>query len=257
MTTCTTPFDSLSAYVDAELTPESELEMRRHLDSCARCRDLVETLVGLKESVAATADVRSVPHTLRERVAALRQRSTRPRRWRTVIVFAASVCALVIGAYSWRALRPRATLEGGVIEALVADHVHFRQALDAPQVRSDDPAEVGEWFADKLPFRVALPRLRNASLLGGRLCSLWGQKVAVGFYETQGERVSLFVADASRFPSPVPDAARCEEGLGNYRVCIVPAGDALLLMVADSARASLLLPDVQAAVFGDDTARRN
>lgn len=258
MSSCTTPFVSLSAYVDAELAPDSELEFRRHLDSCPRCRDLVDMLMAMKESVAATAEVHPVPHSLRERVAALDRPASTPRRWVGGIALVASACVLVLAVYAWRAAAPRATLESGVVEALVADHVHFRQAADAPQVRSDDPAEVGAWFEGKLPFRVALPRLRNASLVGGRLCSLWGQKVAVGFYETQGERVSLFAADAARFPSPIPDAARCDEGLGSYRVCVAPAGDAVLLMVADPARASLLLPELQAAVRPDGTdTRRN
>jgi anti-sigma factor (TIGR02949 family) len=246
MSTCNTPFASLSAYVDAELAPESELELRRHLDSCPRCRDVVDMLEALKKSVAATAEVRPVPHSLRERVAALDRPASTRRRWFGRIALAASACAVVLAVYAWRAAAPRTTLESTVVEALVADHVHFRDAPDAPQVRSADPAEVGAWFEGKLPFRVALPRLRNASLVGGRLCSLWGQKVAVGFYETQGERVSLFAADAARFPSPIPDAARCDEGLGSYRVCVAPAGDTVLLMVADSARASLLLPELEA-----------
>lgn len=257
MTTCTTPFESLSAYVDAELSRDEELELRRHLDSCARCHEVVETLMGLKAAVAATADVRPVPHTMRERIVTLHRESIRPRPWRGWIALAASVCIVFAGIQAWRALAPRATLEDSVVEALVADHVHFREALDAPQVRSANPAEVGEWFDGKLPFSVVLPRLRNASLVGGRLCSLWGQKVAVGFYDTQGERVSLFVADARRFPSAVPDQPRCEEGLGSYRVCIVPAGETLLLLVADSPRATLLLPDLEAAMRDRDETRRN
>lgn len=257
MTTCTTPFDSLSAYVDAELSRDAELELRRHLDSCARCRELVETLMGLKAAVAATSDVRPLPHTLRERIATLHRESSRPRPWRGWLALAASVCIVFAGVAAWRALGPRAMLEESVVEALVADHVHFREALDAPQVRSADPVEVGAWFAGKLPFSVALPRLRSASLVGGRLCSLWGQKVAVGFYDTQGERVSLFVSDARSFPSAVPDEPRCEDGLGSYRVCIVPAGETLLLLVADAPRASLLLPDLEAATRDRDDTRRN
>ena len=42
MMACNTPFDLLSAYVDGELAPPEELELRRHLDVCETCQRQVE-----------------------------------------------------------------------------------------------------------------------------------------------------------------------------------------------------------------------
>src|SRR5713226_1256812 len=44
-------FETLSAYVDGELDASRELELRRHLDGCDRCREGVDALQGLKELV--------------------------------------------------------------------------------------------------------------------------------------------------------------------------------------------------------------
>jgi anti-sigma factor RsiW len=68
MTTCAMPFDTLSAYVDGELEAHEELEARRHLDGCERCRDIVGTLITLNEACAAATEFRPVPHGLRERL---------------------------------------------------------------------------------------------------------------------------------------------------------------------------------------------
>ena len=246
MTPCAMSFERLNEYVDGALAAADELDVRRHLDVCPACRASVETLLGLKEAVAASAEVRPVPHTLRERLGTVgppRARGLRPRLRRAVALAAGVLIALAAARWT---LGPRHAAGDRVSEALVADHLHFLQVPDAVEVASDDPERVAAWFGDKLAFPVRLPRLESASLLGGRLCSLWGHKVALAFYEARGRRLSLFVADDATFPS----AGGCRTGLGDYRVCLVPAAGTMLAMVADHEQTAAVLPELQGAVRG-------
>jgi anti-sigma factor RsiW len=246
MTPCAARFEPLNAYVDGELEPAEELDLRRHLDVCESCRAQVDGLLALKEAVAGSAEVRPVPHTLRERLATLGQ--PRARGWMGGLVALAALAALALIAVGVTRLsdRTRQAEPDRVIEALVADHLHFLQVQDAVELASDDPAEMAAWFADKVPFPVRVPELRSATLLGGRLCSLWGNKVALAFYEVEGTRVSLFLADPATVPARPQPAVGCVAALGNYRVCFIPAAGTLLAMVADKQQTAAILPELEA-----------
>lgn len=244
MTTCAIAFEQLNAYVDGEAAPAEELEVRRHLETCKACAATVETLLGLKEAVAATVELRPVPHTLRERLAGLDRR--RPRWQRGPAFAAAAVLALALGSVlAVRFARPPSPTQGErMTEALVADHLHYLQVPDPVEIASRDPERVAAWFADKLPFAVHLPELEGASLLGARRCSLWGHRVALAFYESGGERLSLFVADRASFPIATGRTG-CTEGLGGKHVCLVGAGPNVLAMVADRDQATALAPQLE------------
>jgi anti-sigma factor RsiW len=246
MTPCAARFEALSAYVDGQLAPPEELDVRRHLDVCESCRAQVDGLLALKDAVAASAEVRSVPHTLRERLGTLAQPRARYRlrRLPALVMGTAAVVLIAVGALRLMssALRPT---RNPVAEALVADHLHFLQVREAVEFASDDPARIAAWFADKVPFPVHVPAPRSATLLGGRLCSLWGHKIALAFYDVHGRRVSLFVADPTAVPGGAPPAG-CAATLGDYRVCFVSAPPALLAMVADEAQTATMLPELEA-----------
>jgi anti-sigma factor RsiW len=248
MTPCLVTFEALNAYVDGQLAPSEELDVRRHLDLCSGCRSQVEALLAVKEAVAASAEVRPVPHTLRERLASL-ERPPRRRRgaWLLGLGALAAAVLLAVGAARLIGRAPQADRER-VIEALVADHLHFLQVHDAVEFASDDPARIAAWFADKVPFPVRLPALGSATLLGGRLCSLWGHRVALAFYLVDGKRVSLFVADEATVPAGGRLEAGCGPALADHRVCFVPASPTLLALVADESQTAALLPELQALV---------
>lgn len=245
MMQCDTPLDVLNAYVDGELAPPEELELRRHLDTCEACRDRVETLLALKEAVAASAETRPVPHTLRERLGTLGGRRSLRRfgRGQRLTALAAALL-LAIGVGRWLMLGPLAHADV-VTEALVADHLHFLQVPDALEIASNDPHEIAAWFGDKVAFPVRVPELQGADLLGGRLCSLWGHKIALAFYEAQGTRMSLFVADPNAFPENDRPPGSCRTALGDYDVCVVRRASTVLALVGDKSRMAALLPQLE------------
>jgi anti-sigma factor RsiW len=246
MTPCAARFEALNAYVDGELRPAEELDLRRHLDVCESCRAQVDGLLALKDAVAGSAEVRPVPHTLRERLGSIDQ--PRVRRWWGGLgaLAALAAAALVVVGLTRLTDRARQAEPDRVIEALIADHLHFLQVEDAVELASNDPAEIAAWFAGKVPFPVHVPALRSATLLGGRLCSLWGKKVALTFYEVEGGRISLFVADPATVPSRRQPAPGCTDALGNYRVCFIPTSATLLAMVADKHHTATILPELEA-----------
>lgn len=244
MRPCSDRFETLNAYVDAELGAADELELRRHLDVCEACRAEIDTLVALKADVAGSVETRPVPHTLRERLGTPNRR--RGRSWPRRVVRLLAVAAMVVVAVRVARWANGPGTEDRVTAALVADHLHFLEEPGALEVQSDDPASVAAWFVDKVPFPVAVPRLQSAALVGGRLCSLWGHKVALAFYDVHGTRLSVFLADASTFPAV--SASRCTDALGDYRVCLLPSAHAGIALVGEKAHAAAVLPDLQHAV---------
>ncbi len=249
MTSCM-PFEEINAFVDGQLAPAAEIEVRRHLDVCADCGATVETLLALKDAVAASAEVRPVPHTLRERLGAL----PRPSGWSWIrrmrlrrLGGVAAVALLTLGISLWVFERGRSGADP-VSQAFVADHLHFLQEPHAIELAATDAEQLSTWFEGKVPFAVHVPRLQSASLLGGRLCSLWGQRVALTFYEAHGRRLSLFTLDRNTLPVSARDREGCTVDLGNYRVCLVPAPPAVLAMVADAEQAVAVLPELRRLV---------
>lgn len=233
MTECNTSLELLNAYVDGESVPPEELELRRHLESCEICRCQVETLLALKAAVAASAETRPVPHTLRERLGPLARRSTRRylRRRRWLVGLAAGVL-IAVGVTGWFVFRPQVQADL-VTEALVARHLYFLQDPNAVQIASNDRQRIAAWFRNKVAFPVRLPVLQGADLQGARFCHFWGHKIALAFYEARGRRLSLFVTDSTTFPFGRPQAASCRTALSDYEVCLVPTSSTVLALVGN------------------------
>jgi len=246
MTACNTSLELLNGYVDGESVPPEELELRRHLDSCETCRRQVETLLALKAAVAASAETRPVPHTLRERLGPLARKSTRRylRRRRWLLGLAAGVL-IAVGVTGWLVLRPQGRADL-VAEALVARHLYFLQDPKAVQIATNDRQRIAAWFRNKLHFPVRLPALQGADLKGARFCHFWGHKIALAFYEASGNRLSLFVMDSTTFPfggSRQPPS--CRTALGDYEVCIVPTSSAVLALVGNKEEMTGALPELE------------
>src|SRR5260370_40178090 len=78
----------------------------------------------------------------------------------------------------------------GLFQEICQDHAKYLDAQS--QLPSSDPAAIESWFRDKAEFRVHVPTLERADLLGSRLCFLKRHKAALIFYRKEGRAVSLF-----------------------------------------------------------------
>ncbi|MGH7781224.1 MAG: anti-sigma factor family protein [Candidatus Binataceae bacterium] len=127
----------LSAYVDGQLETNEELEVRRHLDGCAHCFDLLESLSALNEAVASTAELHPVPHSLRERVNQMRASKRASKLVWSAVAIAAALLVTFSLAY-WNR-RSRVSAVDQLTQALLEDHLRYLNIPDAIQVASDDP----------------------------------------------------------------------------------------------------------------------
>lgn len=245
MTRCGVEFESLSAFADGELDPREELDLRRHIEGCGRCRSIIDMLLATKQAVASTAEVRPVPHSLRERVSQL-VTERRPKRWFWGLLIpslAAAVTVLAVALYQ-PIFGNRAYSADSLTRAMVEDHIHYLTVSDAIQVASNDPQQIAQAFADQFGFRLELPNLPGASLLGARLCWLRGHKAVLTFYETRSGRFSLFVLDNRALVGASLAHSGCRTTHG-YEVCFVSRPAEALAMVADKQQAELIMPELK------------
>ncbi len=167
--TCLAYEEELSALIDGELSVEREVEVRAHLDACARCRARVEELCNVDLALA-SAELPVVPAELRQRLAARIARDAAgvraaPRRAPPRRVFRrlaapaaglAAAAALALALYT--TLRPALTPEAPV---LVAGPEPRPEAVEPPVPVVPEPAslevarepapDLGEAELDALP----------------------------------------------------------------------------------------------------------
>ncbi len=245
MTRCEVDFERLSAFADGELDPRDELDLRRHVERCERCSSIIETLLATKAAVASTAEVRPVPHSLRKHVSELVSERPRKRWLRRLVIpsLAAVMAVLVISVYHLTRGNNSNSAER-LTSAMVEDHIHYLTVPNPIQVASDDPQQIAQAFADQFGFRLELPVLPGADLLGGRLCWLHGQKAVLTFYQTRSGRFSLFVLDKHAFAESGRQRTECTSTNG-YEVCLVWRAPEVLAMVADKQQAALVMPELK------------
>ncbi len=136
---------------------------------------------------------------------------TRGTRWVWPVALAMLGCVLALFALLFRPAR-----NGDLTSELVGDHMLTALNRDKPlHITSHDPRAVESWFAGSLDFAVSLPRMPQAKLAGGRLCTIAGRRVALAFYDLGPHRLSLFVMG----PDGRTRGGACQEGIRGFSVC--------------------------------------
>ncbi len=163
-----------------------------HLRECEQCQAFFEQQQEFSRSLRAKVGVEPAPDALRERMARLveKQRASdfpllKTKR-QVLAAVAAGFLTLGLGGL-WLALRVPSQ---ALYQEMCADHAKYLDAQS--QLPSSDPAAIESWFRDKAEFRVHVPTLERADLLGSRLCFLKRHKAALIFYRKEGRAVSLF-----------------------------------------------------------------
>jgi anti-sigma factor RsiW len=164
----------------------------------------------MAEALRALAPLPATPVAVRVRVArALAQTSVpevsppvtvRRRQWWSV---ALAVCALGLGVLSWWMHgTPPDSARQSPLHAVTEDHI---RALHEEQMLSADPTTVARWMAQRVAFAVHVPAMPGASLVGGRLCLLHGQRGMVLWYRVDGHLLSYYVMPGA--PHTISDPA--------------------------------------------------
>ena len=115
--------ERLSAFIDGDLDPAEQAEVRAHVESCRACRGLAQDLTRLRDAAGALGGVRPPDHVWLEIAGQIRLSETReprlvaPVRLRPALVqwigLAAALVVITLGAYLFtRFTRPAETPTG-------------------------------------------------------------------------------------------------------------------------------------------------
>jgi mycothiol system anti-sigma-R factor len=186
----------VDTYLDGEFAETDRAEFEGHLADCETCRGKVRVQAEWKAAIKAAAPREQAPAALRNRVARSIARESKPmlswRAWAVRAMPAAAAVGLIatfmISKVQW----------SPVAADLVAKH-----AKTVPLEVSGGPDQVRKWYADKVDFPVRVPQLckeAQCPLRGGRLASVGDKPAAYLVYDVHGDKVSVFVFDASDMP---------------------------------------------------------
>lgn len=80
---------------------------------------------------------------------------------------------------------------------LIQDHIEFQLRENPYDVQTSDKTQLEGWLAKRVDFAVNIPVIQNAELRGGRLCYLFGRRVAFALFEKDGRPISAYILDGT------------------------------------------------------------
>lgn len=205
---CTQVQKYIHAYLDGELGTDMTVEVERHLDDCARCREQMEFEAAFIDRVRTGVAQVQAPASLGAEVRSMldaEQTRSRNRRWLGLSAGFAAAAALLVAA--WLGLSP---LVGGPQEKLpglppLEEQVVQNVVKNPPlELEHSNASEVSEWFRGKVSFAVDPPDLAGTGrtqLVGARLYNVGDNDAAYLVYDVDGQTVTLqMFEDADGLP---------------------------------------------------------
>ena len=194
-------------------------QVKDHIQLCQTCEKLYQTDKTLDAMLKKGMQAVEPPSGLIGRARHKIESEARPRpfrflnvSWKTAVPalsMAALVLVLVLNPFSGHLQ----TVDE-VVAHSIANHLDTSMKMD---FRTEEVSDAGQWFAQRLGYRVQLPNLKKLglSLLGGRKCALGKIDAALLFCNSKGKHASLFVINQ------IDVSVR----FGNERKYIVKEGD--------------------------------
>lgn len=186
-------------YLDGEFDAREQAMFDAHLASCSDCREFFEQRRWVQNAVKpCLKETCRLPTQARERLERGLKTAQRPKRIkRAAKSIAKPVPAIVLIGAAALFFMPLTGFKSNVVEEVVDQHCQ-PVAVELPSPKTN---EVDDWFADKLPFRVATPRFKDqrVMLLGGRISRIRprGKQVsspaAQIVYQVGGHKMSVLV----------------------------------------------------------------
>jgi len=197
---CVEAKDLVHFYIDQELDLLRVVDVDKHLQSCAACRELYDRQRALRSSFKSDASYHRAPPELRERLrfalrtetkGAARPRGRWPGRWNTGLAIAATV-VLSVSAVLYLALPAP---HNRLVDDLVSSHVRSLMVNHLADVASSDQHTVKPWFNGKLDYSPPVDDLtaQGFPLIGGRLDYVDDHPVAALVYRHRLHVINLFV----------------------------------------------------------------
>ena len=217
--------DTLSAFIDGELSPQQQQGIDQHLTNCHACTLRVLSATQLKAATARaghrfapppealsrlTAKLHSQqiqPQQIRTQQIQTHQQpqkktsapifSLRPAAWATL----AAAILLTVSLLSWRQLHQTNALAAELLD----QHLATLSTAAIPQVISTDRHTVKPWFQGRLPFSFNIPDATalpaDTLLKGADLTYLNGQPAALLLFTIHKHEVSVFLTQRATNPT--------------------------------------------------------
>ncbi len=243
---------TLSAFIDGELSAVALQKAQQHLNGCHSCALRVLSVTQLK---AATAHAGHCFSPTAETLARLTTQlhapsqtkktahidSIRPGAWATL----AAALLLVASLLGWRQIHQTNTLAAELLD----QHLATLASGAAPQVISTDRHTVKPWFQGRLPFSFNLPEAvalpPDTVLKGADLTYFHGQPAALLLFTIHKHEVSIFLTQRTNVPMlaapSTTHAGFTIDSATTRELCIVAVSDVnpadLDLLVASLVRA--------------------
>ncbi len=197
----------IQADVDGELGPAEAARVRAHLDRCADCEAVQQSLLSLSERIRRDVAYRPAPEALiaavRSRIAAAAPSETAPvaaaAPWRRRLSwiapfgggFALAACLALVAVLPGGG----GGGGGGLPDAVVAGHIRALQPGHLMDVVSTDQHTVKPWFDGRLDYAPPVKDLKSDGfpLAGARLDYVAGRPVAALVYQRRQHVIDLFV----------------------------------------------------------------
>lgn len=200
MNDCAAFRDDLDAYRDNSLDENRQLEVSTHLQNCTACQQEAAQAAAIEQELRNQASDWAPSEELWARIkdSAELESTAAPvtdRRFHQLPWAAAALLVMALGAISFSLIDN--TQRGNsdfVADALVNEFHTFVVSHRELDFQDSQPAEIRQWFGDKVNFRVPLPvKIDNLQLAGGRLCNMFDQRIASFMYRVDDVWVSLYI----------------------------------------------------------------
>lgn len=198
--------DTLSAFIDGELTDGEQRAIELHLAGCPPCALRVLSATQLKVATArAGRRFAPPPEALARLTAQLHQQSPATARVHSIRrmtwVGLAAALLLAVSLMGWRQIHQTHSLSAELLD----QHLSTLSSGATPQVISTDRHTVKPWFQGRLPFSFNLPDAQalppDTTLKGANLTYLKGQPAALLLFTIHKHQVSVFLTQRSGGPS--------------------------------------------------------
>jgi anti-sigma factor RsiW len=194
--------DTLSAFIDGELTDGEQGAIELHLAGCHSCALRVLSATQLKAATARAGRRFAPPPDVLARLTA--QLHQQPRATARILsmrrmtwVGLAAALLLAVSLVGWRQIHQTNNLSAELLD----QHLSTLSSGATPQVISTDRHTVKPWFQGRLPFSFNLPDAQalppDTTLKGANLTYLKGQPAALLLFTIHKHQVSVFVTQRS------------------------------------------------------------
>jgi anti-sigma factor RsiW len=217
MSSCDEHSINMLLFLDKDLRGEALEDFLAHLETCAACKKQLVEEQALSGLFRRTRPFYVASEELQARVGAVVEqtasggsagpsrdrhlRTVPPQHWARWVAIAAMLL-VILGLALAPAIVQRAAAATFIDKAVTTHRIYQDNQLPL-EIRSDSPAAITAWFADKVPFQFRLPAPQTQpdahpayTLTGARLVTYKRENAALVTYQMKAETITLLIASS-------------------------------------------------------------